>query len=892
MYTTTHSPRVFEVAGQILGALALLLFGSAVILAAPPLMDSPVRSFTTGDQIVEQGYRPSAVKVADLDGDGDVDAAIANYGNFITPHVTLMFNNGDGTYAPPVFLEAAGETMDVVIADLDGDGDPDLAFAQSSSGITGNKVIIYRNLGGGSFDDQRVFATGVGPTGIAAFDADGDGDIDLATANNRFNEEDVTILFNDGNASFTNRADVFIGSHRPSDVAAGDLDGDGDFDLAVSLEAGADRVALLFNNGSGVFGAPVFHDTLFPYSVAIPGIAIHDIDLDGDADVLYGHDGNNGFLGHFALYRNDGSGTLGVPESIGITIAFGGAHDFAIGDMTGDGWPDVAVVAHSSKYGWALVPSDGAGGFGPATAFRSGEMAQGIAMADADQDGDLDALIANAGSLTLSVHENEGVSFSMPEFFSAEFGGARETDVGDIDQDGDLDIVAADYGVITLENDGDGNFTRRLKTLNVGSTWRTRLADVDGDLFPDLLLLDQPSNPPYEFHVLLNDGTGRFGTPTSYLTGTCGSGDFVPVDFDNDGDLDVVVTDYLACGGAPQPDRLRLHRNMGDGTYVYIGSIKEFGITKGERLLAADLDHDGNQDLLTTHSTTIAFWRGDGSGGFASGVENPVGEFGPKYFTFGDFNRDGERDVATVNYGDSFRGQCISVVLGNGDGSFGAPWVQYGVFSLQFGGIAGIDAIDVDGDGILDITAGAYGADDIAVFLGRGDGTFDAEQRYGVDGQVKHSRAGDFNGDGLGDVAAVITLEPPIEDGLSVLFATGDVPTSSISVQARALTPQVVPGSFFEFVVTVTNGGAGAETFDGWLDVFKPNGLPWSGNPIAGPKSVTLAAGQTIEKQVSLRIPASTPPSGPYRIDVSVGGYPAVVSDTASVQFEVVAETP
>lgn len=873
----------------LLAALFLGYIASIGATAAPPLLETPSRSFHTGSQITTEGYRPSAIQAADLDGDGDVDAAIANYGNFITAKVTLMFNQGDGTYAPPVFLDAAGETMDVVIADLDGDGDPDLAFAQSSSGITGNRVLVYLNHGDGTFAAQRVFTTGVGPTAIAAFDADGDGDLDLVTANNRFNEEDVSVLFNDGAASFTTRVDAFIGGHRPNDVAAGDLNGDGSPDLAVALEAGPDRVALLFNDGSGSFGAPVFHDTLFPYSVAIPGVAIADIDLDGDNDVLHGHDGNNGFQGNFALFRNDGAGNLASPESIGITNAFGGAHDFAIADMTGDGWPDVAVVAHSSKYGWALVPGDGAGGFGPATAFRSGEMAIGIAAADADGDGDLDALAVNAGSLTMTVHRNDDGAFSMPAFHSTEVLGGRECDVADIDLDGDLDIVTAEYGVTTLVNDGLGQFTRRQMLLNIGRTWRTRLADVDQDGFVDLLLLDEPSNPPYEFHVMRNDGTGRFEFPISYLTNTCGAGDFVAVDFDNDGDLDVVVTDYLACAGAPTPERLRLHRNDGAGNYTYIGSIDEFGITKGERIVAADFDGDGNQDLLTTHPTTVAMWKGNGNGSFASGVEYDLGEWGPKYFVLGDWNGDGETDVATLNIGETFRGQCMSALLGNGDGSFAAPFVRYGSFSLQFSGVAGIDAIDVNGDGVLDLTAGAYGADDVALFLGNGDGTFAAEQRYGVDGQVKHARAGDFDGDGFGDVAAVVTWGPPDTDGVSVLLATGnDVEPPALRLTVVPFASEVVPGQILSFEVTVANDGTEAESFDGWIEAFKPNGNPWSGNPVQGPRALTLGAGRSVSKTLGVRIPGSTPPSGPYRLDVLLGSYPGGTLERSGFDFTVV----
>jgi hypothetical protein len=194
-----------------------------------------------------------------------------------------------------------------------------------------------------------------------------------------------------------------------------------------------------------------------------------------------------------------------------------------------------------------------------------------------------------------------------------------------------------------------------------------------------------------------------------------------------------------------------------------------FAITKGERIEAGDLDGDGDADLVTTHPDTIAVWEGHGDGTFDLGAEYPLGEWGPKHLRLADLDADGALDAATSNFGNTFRGECLSVVLGNGDGSFGPPAVHYAIFSLDLGNPSGIRAADLDLDLDLDLVAGAYAADDVAVLRNRGDGTFDPEERYGVDGKVGAIEVADLDGDGRIDVAASIGLQPPIQSAVTTM---------------------------------------------------------------------------------------------------------------------------
>jgi hypothetical protein len=256
----------------ILPALALC---AGIASAQDALLDSPSRSWNTGQQVLTDAYRPSGQALADLDGDGDLDVVHSHYGNFIDPRFSLLLNHGDGTFDAPRSVKTSGETMDVVAADLDGDGDLDLAFAQSRSGISGQAVLVFLNDGSGGFGPQKSYACGQGPMGIAAFDADKDGDVDLVTANYRWGEEDVSVLYNDGAAGFAQRADfpipTSLGGSQPFKVAAGDLTGDGWPDLAVTVRSGAPAVTLLLNDKAGGFVLGPQLDGSYPYSIEVPG---------------------------------------------------------------------------------------------------------------------------------------------------------------------------------------------------------------------------------------------------------------------------------------------------------------------------------------------------------------------------------------------------------------------------------------------------------------------------------------------------------------------------------------------------------------------------------------------------------------------------------------------
>ncbi len=220
------------------------------------------------------GDTPQSLAAADFDGDGDQDLAVPNEDS---NHVTILRNNGAGNFFQPAAgPEPAGASpQSVAAADLDGDGDPDLAIANEDS----DDVTVLLHVGAGNFVQDRIpAAVGDAPHSVAAADLDGDGDQDLAFAHP--NSDNVTVLKNNGSAAFGQPAtSPEAAGDGPVSVAAADFDGDGDRDLAVA-NRNSDNATILANNGVGNF----FQPATSPEPVGGDPFSVAAADLDGDGD--------------------------------------------------------------------------------------------------------------------------------------------------------------------------------------------------------------------------------------------------------------------------------------------------------------------------------------------------------------------------------------------------------------------------------------------------------------------------------------------------------------------------------------------------------------------------------------------------------------------------------
>lgn len=250
------------------------------------------------------GIAPVGIYSGDLDGDVDRDVVVANANN--TPAVSVLLNEGDGTFPIRSEVPAHESSFGVYGAELDGDGDVDLAVANVSI----NTVSILLNQGDATFDSGVDYDTGILPNALVSADFDGDGDWDLAVANETSGS--VSILLNHGDGSFIARTD-YATAEGSTSIFSADLDGDGDWDLAVSsfgshpqggsIQSG-NTTQVLLNHGDGTFAPSVYYIAGSQPSGVFGG----DMNGDGDLDLAVTNYANN----TVSLLQNTGNGTLGV----------------------------------------------------------------------------------------------------------------------------------------------------------------------------------------------------------------------------------------------------------------------------------------------------------------------------------------------------------------------------------------------------------------------------------------------------------------------------------------------------------------------------------------------------------------------------------------------------
>ncbi len=300
--------------------------------------------------------------IGDLDGDGDLDAIIANH---VNAGQEIWLNNGDATFAVSSF--GGGNSTDVALGDLDGDGDLDAIVCN-----TGQPNQIWLNNGDAKFSTQNIGGS-LDSYKVSIGDLDGDGDLDAVVANR--NSQAQELLYNRGDGMFTvsTKDAGFVKS-----LEIGDLDGDGDLDIfLVNFSGFPNRVWI--NNGAGSF-TNVLHD--------IDGgqdVALGDLDGDGDLDALLVSDPH-------VLLRNYGNATFSssyLPPTPGLC---GSCTAIALGDVDGDGDLDAIVTNADDGKQQGLWINDGNAGF----SFQAigADRGIGVDFGDLDNDGDLDAIVA------------------------------------------------------------------------------------------------------------------------------------------------------------------------------------------------------------------------------------------------------------------------------------------------------------------------------------------------------------------------------------------------------------------------------------------------------------------------------------------------------------------
>jgi hypothetical protein len=326
------------------------------------------------------------------------------------------------------------------------------------------------------------------------------------------------------------------------------------------------------------------------------------------------------------------AGLLVFRDDVGI-----GGQGVALGDYDNDGYVDILTTEDNGNN--RLFKNQGNGNFlqisGSISGIRTTDPSRDAEWGDYDNDGDLDLYVASYGSSSrLYKNNGDGKFTDVTETagVSAYSHNARNVAWADYDADGDLDLfvtIAADSSPlvsqpdipyiprsnIIYQNNGDGTFADVTQTVGLyreGDWVLMNLADYNNDGYLDVHVVSGDKRYPYLLYF--NNGNGTFTEVSEQAkVREYGSGrGSAWGDYDNDGDLDLYVTNQSVASGN------RLYRNNGDGTFVDVAA--SLGIVAGKSRSASwiDYDHDGDLDLFVANDFTKAnkLYRNDGGYGF------------------------------------------------------------------------------------------------------------------------------------------------------------------------------------------------------------------------------------------------------------------------------------
>jgi len=328
-------------------------------------------------------------------------------------------SNGNGVFSLTSSVSnGAGLLADLVMADLDNDGDLDAATVSQSP----PEFLLFENDGTGGFT-RRPWAAGTSPTLIRAADFDGDGDVDIAIADNAGGGADAILLYqNNGGWNFTLAATKSLTA--PTDhMAVGDWDGDGDPDIGIVSAAGS-YAGFIINNLPTNLG-------LTTYGVVnLFGAEFFDIESDGDLDLLFLN-----ASGVLNALRSDGFGNFSGVLNFGGPFE-NGATNFATGDLNGDGNADV-VVSEPVASQVAIIQNNGGLSYSRPPGYSVSHIPGHLAVGDIDGDGDLDIVATATSTDSVIVVRNNG-SLTLSQQSSAYTSGVPiKPQLADVDSDGD-----------------------------------------------------------------------------------------------------------------------------------------------------------------------------------------------------------------------------------------------------------------------------------------------------------------------------------------------------------------------------------------------------------------------------------------------------------------------
>lgn len=703
----------------------------------------------------------NTVYVADLNGDGIPDLVV----NENPVHVYL--GNANGTFTEAPVPNNPGPTNGpVLIADFNGDGNPDLAVAMYGS----STIAILLGNGDGTFAGPLTLTApgiGAGFSQLITADFNGDGIPDLAFADG----STVEIYLGNGDGTFTADASSPMVSGSLGYIAEGDFNGDGKADLAVGN--GGDSIAILLGNGDGTFTpAGTVHS-----GVNNSPIAAADFNGDGKLDLAVAGGGVNGVSESVTILTGNGDGTFNTSSS-GQNPSSSTVTWMQVADFNQDGIPDVVLADQGGNA--TVLLNNGSGAFNasyPVVTGLSVPYYLMVGVGDLNGDGYPDIVAGGYYNNTLGIYLTEPTETATASAQISLPAGLHQVDAsyaGDANYNPSVSATTPLWGspaatTTTLSVTAGGNAV----TSVVPGTVVTLTAGVMAGSTPvtagQVNFCDATASHCTDVHII--------GTATLTSSGTAvfkfvpGPGTYsYKAEFVQNGLGAQSASGAVSLTVEPAPapvysDTASISTSGEPGNYSLTATVVGYGGSAAPTGTVSFLDTSfANASLGTAQlgaSTAGIGWLVSQSP--ALGGSNPVAE------VTADFNQDGIPDVAVVWNSSQYGGgpYSLTVFFGNGDGTF-ATGPTTSLPALSSGSGLSMVAGDFNGDGKADVAIlwegyASLATNSVTVYLGQGDGTFAAGKTSGANNQQSMGGdvysgsmvAADFNGDGKLDLAVV-----------------------------------------------------------------------------------------------------------------------------------------
>jgi hypothetical protein len=825
---------------------------------------------------VSTGNNPVSITTGDFNNDGKTDWAVAAANS---NSINVYLGDGAGNYTQPGDITTLSNPRGVVTGDFNNDGNQDLAFACQ----TASSIIVRFGNGTGQFPTYNQFSTPGQPQSLVAADFNGDSNMDLAYG--VFNSFISYVRLGNASGSFSATSDINISTGTSvKSLSTGDFNGDGIIDLLTANNSTND-VSVFGGNGNGTFnGLNGISAGTAPVS-----IVTGDINRDGKQDFIVANQGSNNVMLFTATYPglavtgnlvaiNDGSIATSASNNTNFGQTFNGfpvQKSFSINNNNRSNLSVNTITitgpnaANFSIQGTPVLPSQlsalGSMNFNILFTPSATTGAYSATIHVNSQDcvkPDYDFVVqANVVQNPLGTYPNVILNSGANGNVTPSAAPASLSSLTAITSPAFKGIITANpvSGVVRITNAYPaGNYTLTLKnnSVTLGSFSLTvneaacspgkfgtatsisgsgsdfvSVGDFNNDNIQDLLICNYSAN---NISIKLGNGSGGFsGSTTVNITNPFAA---TIADFNGDGNQDFVVTSSLTTNATIC---------LGNGTGGFPTTTNIAVGNDPAIVVAGDINNDGNMDLAIANPANVNIRLGNGAGGFTSAA-NIIGGT-PYSLAFTDVNADQNLDlVIASNYSGALK---LGVATGNGNGNFNGPSPvsitgtnlrsvvvndfnedglsdiftvnngtndyaafalnNFGQFSFASTGSTGtqpsyVASADFDGNGFMDVIYANTGSNTIQSRAGNGNANFQSAVTCGTGNGPQCIAVGDFNGDGIHDIATAYKVgnTTGIQLGLKNGIALSG---NGITIDEGSITPSLSNNTNFGSVQLSSN---------------------------------------------------------------------------------------